>query len=120
MNAFEVVEKAKKSGTVDGVEDEALYKAVERLELMIQKHTGSKFREFDKNNTLLACGEIADGYDNMYDRYLKLEACLIREDWNCFGNYETLFNIEWDKFKKEYLRNHMPASGSFTPDWEWS
>lgn len=120
MTAREVVEKAKKSGTVGGVADDMLYTAVERLELMIQKHTGIQFREFDKDVSLYADGgEVANGYDKLYDIYVKREACYIREDWQCYGNYDAMFDIEWTKFKKEYLRNHKPSGGSFTPDWGW-
>ncbi len=120
MTAREVVEKAKKSGTVGEVADDMLYTAVERLELMIQKHTGKEFREFEKEVPLFACGGgVADGYDDMYDMYVKREGCYIREDWECFKNYDALFNIEWDKFKKEYLRNNKPAGQGFSPDWRW-
>lgn len=121
MTAREIVERAKKSGTVDGVSDDMLYAALERLELMIQKYTGIQFKEFNKDVPLYATGgEITDGYDEMYDNYVKREACKIREDWQCYGNYDALFNEEWSKFKKEYVRNNKPSGGSFTPDWGWS
>lgn len=120
MTAREVVEKAKKSGTVGGVADDMLYVAVERLETMIQKHTGIQFKEFDKEAQLYAAGgEITKGYDAMYDAYVKREGCYIREDWECYGNYDAVFNLEWEKFKKEYLKNNKPKGGSFTPDWGW-
>ena len=120
MTAREVVEKAKKSGTVGGVADDMLYTAVERLELMIQKQTNTQFKEFNKDVPLyVAGGEIASGHDNLYDVYVKREACYIREDWQCYGNYDAIFNIEWEKFKKEYIINHKPSGGSFTPDWGW-
>lgn len=121
MTAMEVVEKAKKSGTVGGVADEMLYTAVERLEIMIQKHTGMPLKEFNTEEPLYACGGgVAVGYDDMYDIYVKREACRIREDWECYGNYNALFDIEWEKFKKEYLRNNKPAGKVFGPDWRWN
>lgn len=121
MTAREVVEKAKKSGTVDGVADEMLYVAVERLELMIQKLARIQFKEFEKDVPLYAAGgEITNGFDKMYDAYVKSEGCYIREDWQCLGNYETIFQQEWEKFKKEHLKNRKPEGGSFTPDWGWS
>lgn len=121
MTAMEVVEKVKKSGTVGGVDDEMLYTAVERLEIMIQKYTGKPNKEFDAEEPLLACGGgVEVGYDDMYDLYAKREACYIREDWECFGNYDALFKVEWEKFKKEYLRNNKPAGQGFSPDWRWN
>ncbi len=121
MNAREVVEKAKKSGTVGGVANDMLYYALERLEIMIQKLTGTHFKEFEKEVPLLACGGgVAVGFDDMYDLYVKREACIIREDWECYGNYNALFDIEWEKFRKEYIRNRKPHQQGFIPDWRWN
>lgn len=120
MTAMEAVESAKSSGTVSGAADDVLYRAVERLEIMIEKLTKREHKELDREAPLLACGGgVAIGYDEMYDAYIKREGCRIREDWECYGNYDTMFAIEWKKLETEYVRNHEPEPQRFKPDWRW-
>ena len=118
MKAIELKERVQKSGSGANIADNVLLNAIERLEIMIENYAHLEHREFNKENVLLACGGgIAIGYDRLYDSYLNREASLIREDWDCYGNYDAVFALEWEKLKKEIERGRVPSRRSFFPDW---
>lgn len=118
MNAIKAVEIAKR---VNGqVGDDILYEAIKRLERMIEKYAKLPHKEFDKNAVLTAAGGVYDGYDDIYTLYLKREAALHIEDWNCFPSYDALFVNRWDELCKEIVRTHEPEKQSFGPDWRWT
>ena len=118
MTAEEIVTKASKGNKA--VANDTLYDAVQRLEIMIEKYASIEHRKFEKKNTLLACGGgIAIGYDEMYDAYVKREASKNTEDWDCYGTYDAIFNIEWEKLKAEIVRTTPKPKTSFAPDWRW-
>ena len=118
MTGRKAVEIAKKVN--NSVSEDIFFRALERLERTIEKHTGREHREFDEDNTLLACGGgVCDGYDDMYTVYLKREAALSIEDWDCYGSYDAIFAIKWSEFMKEFVREHKSENQSFTPDWRW-
>ena len=118
MNAIKAVEIAKKvSGDVS---EDILYRACERLEMMIEKYAELSHKEFDRNALLIAAGGVYNGYDDLYTIYLKREAALCIEDWDCFSSYDALFAIKWSDLCKEIVMTHNPEAQSFGPDWRWT
>jgi hypothetical protein len=118
MTGREAVEIVKK---VNGnVAEDVLFRALERLEIMIEKYTKREHREFDAEATLYACGgDVCDGYDDMYTLYLKREAALQLEDRDCYASYDAMFALRWSEFMKEFVRGHKSENQSFSPDWRW-
>ena len=147
MNAIKAVEIAKKvSGDVS---EDILYRACERLEMMIEKYAELKLCnrckniklndenkcenystdkngkcqkyefKFDKEAPLIAAGGVYNGYDDLYTIYLKREAALAVEDWDCFSSYDALYAIKWSDLCREIVRTHKPEAQSFGPDWRW-
>ena len=118
MNAIEAVEIAKKvSGEVG---EDVFFRACERLERMIEKYAKLPHKVFDRNAPLIAAGGEYDGYDDLYTIYLKREAALAIEDWDCFSSYDALYAIKWSDLCREIVRTHKPEAQSFGPDWRWS
>lgn len=118
MTAREAVEIAKKVNS--SVSDDVLFRALARLEKMIERLTGREEREFQKEGKLLACGGgVCDGYDDMYTVYLKREAALSIEDWDCYSSYDTIFALRWTDFLKEHTKTHRSENKAFGPDWRW-
>lgn len=117
MNAIKAVEIAKKvSGDVS---EDILYRACERLEMMIEKYAKLPHKEFNKEADLIAAGGVYNGYDDLYTIYLKREAALAVEDWDCFSSYDALYAIKWSDLCREIVRTHKPEAQSFGPDWRW-
>lgn len=113
--AVEIVTKVNNS-----VAEDVLFRALKRLERMIEKYTGREHREFEDEGVLLGCGGgVCDGYDDMYTVYLKREAALSIEDWDCYASYDAIFAIKWSEFMKEFVRGHQSENQSFSPDWRW-
>lgn len=117
MNAVKAVDIAKKVNSE--VSEDILYRACERLEGMIEKYAKLTHKKFDKEAELIAAGGVYDGYDDLYTIYLKREAALSVEDWDCFGSYDALFALKWNDLCREIVRTHEPEAQSFGPDWRW-
>ncbi len=114
MKGFEAIERAKSSGSAANISNDILNDALARLEREIGCKAELPFREYDKEEELYACGGgVAVGYDDMYDSYLKREASRIREDWDCYGNHDTIFNIRYTELCKEIIRNRKPKRFEF-------
>jgi hypothetical protein len=117
MNAIKAVDIAKKvSGEVS---EDILYRACERIEMMIEKYAELPHKEFNKEADLIAAGGKYDGYDDLYTIYLKREAALSIEDWDCFSSYDSLFAIKWSDLCREIVQTHNPEAQSFG-DWRWT
>lgn len=114
MTALEIVEKVKKSGSAENIEADSLYIALKSLERRIRERAEVPESEFNKDSVLYACGGgIAEGYEDMYSAYLNREACRIREDWDCYGNYDALFLERYKDLCKEIIRKRTPKRFSF-------
>ena len=114
MKGFEAIERAKSGGSAANVANDILRDALARLEREIGCKAEIPFREYDEEQALYACGGgVADGYDDMYVAYLKREASLVREDWDCYGSYDTVFNIRYTELCKEIIRNRKPKRFQF-------
>ncbi len=117
MNAVEAVTIAKKVNSE--VSEDALLRACERLEGMIAKYGGLEHKELDKNAPLSAAGGVYEGYDDLYTIYLKREAALLIEDWDCFSSYDALYALRWSDLCREIVRKHKPEEQSFG-EWRWT
>ncbi len=118
MTGRDIVESVKK--IYDSVGDDVLFRAVERLERMIEKAVGAKHKNFEKEALLLGCGGgVTDGYDDMYNAYVNREAARSIENWECYGNYDSIFALRWVDFNKEVVRTHKSEKKEFGPDWRW-
>lgn len=117
MNAIEVVEIAKKVNSE--VNEDVFFRALERLEKDIAKRAQIENYVFDKEEPLIAAGNVYDGYDDLYTFYLKREAALCIEDKEWLANYDALFLQRWSELLKEIVRTHKPENQSF-PDWRWT
>ena len=118
MNATEIVEIAKKVNSE--VKEDVFFKACERLEKMICKYAGIKDYTFSKDKPLIAAGGVYDGYDDLYEAYLKREASLKMEDWSTFSSYDALYALRWSDLCKEIVRKHRPESSQSFSDWRWT
>lgn len=115
MKASDLVERVKKESCAENVANDVLYDALKRLEISIAKKADKEECEFDRDAELYACGGgVADGYDDMYSAYLKGEACRVREDWECYGNYDSIFVMRYVELCKEIIRNRPPKRYTFT------
>ena len=117
MTGIEIIDIAKKVNTE--VSDDVFVKSLKRIETAIAKSAEIKDFVFDKEKTLIASGGIYDGYDDLYEVYLKREAALSVEDWNSFASYDALYAIRWGDLNREIVRNHKPEEQSFS-DWRWT
>lgn len=119
MTAKEIVNKARQGNK--SVAEDVLLGAVERLEIMIEKETGLSHREFDKDAELYAASPkgITDGYDDMYENYIKREVSHKLEDWDCYGNYDALFAIRWSQFAAEMIRKNGSRNIANANGWNW-
>ena len=114
MKVYELIEKVKKGASAAQIESEMLYEALSSIESRIGDKAELPKKELDKEHILYACGGgVADGYTDMYSAYLDREACRIREDWNCFNIYDTIFNARYEELCKEIIRKRKPKSYSF-------
>lgn len=116
MNATEAVEIAKKVNSE--VSEDVFFRACERLERMISEYARLKHKQFDRTAPLIAAGGEYCGYDDLYTIYLKREAALSIEDWDCFGSYDALFALRWSDLCSEIVRKHKHEGESFG-DWRW-
>ena len=114
MKGYEAIERAKKSGAVSNIANDELNDALARLERQIGCRAEVPFREYDSEQELYGCGGgVSSGYDDMYITYLKREASFIREDWDCYSNYDTVFNMRFTELCKEIIRNRKPKRYEF-------
>lgn len=114
MKAYELIEIVKRGGSAEQIEAEMLYEALSNIESRIEQKAEIPKRDFDREETLYACGGgVAEGYNEMYITYLKREACRIREDWECFNIYDAIFSTRFGDLCKEIIRNRKPKSYSF-------
>jgi hypothetical protein len=117
MNATEVVEIAKKVNSE--VKEDAFFKACERLEKMICKYANIKDYTFINDKPLIAAGGVYDGYDDLYEAYLKREASMAVEDRSWFSSYDAIFALRWGDLCREIVRKHKPESAQSFSDWRW-
>ena len=109
MKVYEAIERAQKGGCASSTPKDVLMNAVKRLEKQISDKAEIMFSNIDDNTVLLACGGgVADGYDDMYDAFLKREASRFCEAWENYGNYDTVFAIRFRELSKEIIRNRKP------------
>lgn len=120
MKAYELIERVKKGGSAENVESERLLDAVKRIEERIAVRAEIKEEgilrdaQNDKEKVLYACGGgVAEGYNDMYEAYLNREACAIREDWDCYGNYDSIFTMRFKELCREIIRGREPKRFSF-------
>ena len=118
MTAREAVDAAKK--VTANIDEEILFRACERLERKLEKLFKREMCEFDREAELLAAGEVMQGYDDMYTVYLKREAALCVEDWDCYASYDAIFTAKWSELLEEHVREADYEKKSFGPDWRWS
>ena len=117
MNAIEAVDIAKKVNSA--VSEDVLFRACERLERKITEYAKIEHKQFDGEAPLIAAGGEYKGYDDLYTIYLKREAALSIEDWDCFTSYDALYALRWSDLCREIVRKHKPEAQSFGPDWRW-
>ena len=109
MKVIEVIQRAKDSGCAENVSKDILMDSISRLERQIAKKAEKAFSEINNESVLLACGGgVAEGYDDMYDSYLKRVASRICEAWENYGNYDTVFAIRYQELCKEIIRSRTP------------
>ena len=109
MKVYEAIERAQKGGCASSTPKDVLMDAVKRLEKQISDKTEVAHGDIDDDTVLLACGGgVADGYDDMYDAYLKREASRYCEAWENYGNYDAVFAIRFRELSKEIIRNRKP------------
>lgn len=113
MKLSEAIDRAKSSGCAENVPRDVLRDAIVRLEKMIAEKAEVEIEELTDGSVLLACGGVAEGYDDMYDAYLKREASRICEAWDNLGNYDALFSMRYTELCKEILRNRKPKRFEF-------
>ena len=117
MTGTEVIDIAKKVNKA--VPNDVFMRALKRIETLIAKTAEIKDFVFDENENLLASGGVYDGYDDLYEVYLKREAALSIEDWDCFSSYDALYAIRWSDLNCEIVKKHKPENQSFR-DWRWN
>lgn len=114
MKLSEAIDRAKSNGCAENVSRDILRDAIVRLEKMIAEKAEVEIGALTDNSVLLACGGgVAEGYDDMYDAYLKREASRICEAWDNLGNYDALFSMRYAELCKEILRNRKPKRFEF-------
>lgn len=113
MKAREIIEDVKMRGV--GLEEDALYDALEVLEKDICRYGEFEEREFGEDAELYAPKE----YKEMYTEYLVREAALRREDWDCYNAHNTLFNAKLKEYRAYIVRNAIPKEQSFKNNWRW-
>lgn len=108
----EIVERTRRK--MNSADEEALYKAAERLEYRIAEINKRKPAE-----NILPESEIsAPGFDDMYEAYLLREVNLDAEDWDCYNMYSQIFNKRWEEYLAYIVRNTPAPERKFT-DWRW-
>lgn len=109
MKVYEAIDRAKQGGCAANVANDVLKSALARLEKQIADKAEVGEARIDDETVLLACGGgVADGYDDMYNSYLKREASCVCEAWENYGNYDTLFVMRYGELCKEILRKREP------------